>query len=114
MIHELGHKLFFSLSKEEKKAYNKIITNKFKKYSKKDFKFFSKKDYCILKDSSEFVSSYQTRIYKAIDSFVFGKVNTDYALEYISEGVKYYFKNSNLLKEKDIVLYEFIDEVINK
>ncbi len=114
LIHELGHKLFFSLSKDEKKIYNKIITNKFKKYSKKDFKLSKKKDYWILKDSSEFVSNYQTRIYKAIDSFVFGKVNTEYALEYISEGIKYYFKNPSLLKTKDNILYKFINEVVNK
>ncbi len=115
LIHELGHKLFISLSKEEKKQYNRIITNKFKNYTKSDFKLSRKKDYWILKDSSEFVSSYQTRIYMGFRNFkLSGKVNIDYALEYLSEGVKYYFQNADILKQKDIELYKFIKEIIEK
>lgn len=116
LIHELGHKLYLSLSESEEKVYNKIITNKFKNYSKKDFREVISKNrsesYFVLKDCSEFVSKYQTRIYNDIDSFINGKVNTDYALEYISEGVREYFQNPKNLLEKDKLLYKFIKKVI--
>ena len=116
LIHELGHKLFYSLTKDEKKIYNKIIKKKFQKYVKSDFikKKTKTGTYWLLKDSSEFVSSYQTRIYddNFAFPFLFNKVNTDYALEYISEGLKYYYKDPNLLKNKDMDLYRFIDKVI--
>lgn len=61
---------------------------------------------------AKFVSAYQTRIYDSKFSFVFKKVNTNLALEYISEGLKYYYKGPTLLKTKDKELYDFIDGVI--
>lgn len=114
LIHELGHRLFSLLTKDELKEYNSIIKNKFQKYVKSDFKKVKGKtgSYWILKDSSEFVSKYQTRVYNSVFSFIFNKVNTNYAFEYISEGLMYYYKNPQLLKSKDIDLYRFIDKVI--
>ena len=114
LIHELGHKLAETFTKTEKKEYNKIIKNKFSGYQKSDFKKVKGKagEYWILKDTSEFVSTYQTRIYDSAFSFVLGKVNIHLALEYISEGLKYYYKDPALLKQKDERLYEFIDKVV--
>mgnify|MGYP001851995568 CR=1 FL=1 len=114
LIHELGHKLAETFTKTEKKEYNKIIKNKFSGYQKSDFKKVKGKagEYWVLKDTSEFVSTYQTRIYDSAFSFVLGKVNIHLALEYISEGLKYYYKNPALLKQKDENLYEFIDKVV--
>ena len=65
-----------------------------------------------LSNTSKFVSAYQTRIYDSKFSFIFDNVNTHLALEYISEGLKYYYKNPSLLKRKDKKLYEFIDKVV--
>ena len=114
LIHELGHKLSNTFTKEERKEYNKLIKDKFSNYKKSDFKKVkgASGEYWVLKDASKFVSTYQTRIYDSKFSFVLGKANTHLALEYISEGIKYYYKNPTLLKQKDKKLYEFIDKVI--
>lgn len=114
LIHESGHKLTESFTKEEKTEYNKLVKKKFSSYKKSDFKRVkgSSGEYWVLKDASKFVSTYQTRIYDSRLSFVFNKVNTYFALEYISEGLKYYYKNQTLLKTKDKELYDFIDGVI--
>lgn len=114
LIHELGHKLSTTFTKEERKEYNKLIKNKFSNYTKSDFKKVkgTSGEYWMLKDTSKFVSAYQTRIYDSKFSFILGKVNTQLALEYISEGLKYYYKNPTLLKKKDKKLYDFIDKVI--
>lgn len=114
LIHELGHKLVTTFTKEERKEYNKLIKEKFSNYKKSDFKKVkgTSGEYWMLKDTSKFVSAYQTRIYDSKFSFVFDKVNTHLALEYISEGLKYYYKNPTLLKRKDKKLCEFIDKVI--
>lgn len=115
LIHELGHKLASTFTKEERKEYNKIIKDKFSNYKKSDFKKVegtSGSEYWVLKDTSKFVSKYQTRIYDSKFSFIFDNVNTHLALEYISEGLKYYYKNPSLLKQKDKKLYEFIDKVV--
>lgn len=114
LIHELGHKLSTTFTKGEMKEYNRLVKSKFSNYTKRDFKKVkgSSGEYWILKDTSKFVSAYQTRIYDSTFSFVLGKVNTHLALEYISEGLKYYYKNPVLLKQKDKKLYEFIDKVV--
>jgi len=116
LIHELGHKLQSTFTKEEEKVYNKIIKRKFSKYTKNDFEVKTTKTgkYWLLKDSSDFVSKYQTRIYNGNRNFIFNKVNTNYALEYFSEGIKYYYENKKLLLEKDKELYEFIKGVVEK
>ena len=123
LIHELGHKLQSTFTKREKKLYNKIIKNKFSVYSYSDFKKIKStvKDidgndiyYFRLKDYSKFVSKYQTRIYDWPTNFIKNKVNTDFALEYFSEGIMFYYKNPVLLKEKDFELYEFIKEIVEK
>ena len=114
LIHELGHKLSSTFTKEERKEYNKLIKDKFSSYKKSDFKKVkgTSGKYWVLKDTSKFVSAYQTRIYDSKFSFIFDNVNTHLALEYISEGLKYYYKNPTLLKRKDKKLYEFIDKVV--
>lgn len=115
LIHELGHKLQSTLSKKEKEVYNKIINNKFSKYTKKDFekKINKTGEFWVLKDSKNFVSKYQTRIYKGGFN-ILGRVKTEYAKEYLSEGVMFYYKNRELLKSKDIELYNFIKEMVDK
>ncbi len=116
IIHELGHKYYNDYNLEENKTYQKILKNKFSKYTKDDFEEVkgSKNSYYLLKDSSEFVSKYQTRIYKGNRSSftVLGKVKERLAKEYLSEGLKYYFKEPNKLYNVDKPLYNFIDKIV--
>lgn len=114
LIHELAHKLQQSFTKEEKNMYNEIIKSKFSKYKKNDFKKVKTKTgkYWLLKDSSKFVSEYQTRIYG--NGFgLHGDIKLKYAQEYFSEGVKYFYKNTELLRSKDNTLYKFIKKVVD-
>lgn len=116
LIHELAHKLQDSFTNEEQNVYNKVVLNKFKNYKKSDFKMINSKaggKYYVLKDYSKFVSKYQTRIYKGGFTLM-GKIKIDYAQEYFSEGIMYYYKNPKLLEEKDLLLYKFIEKVVNK
>lgn len=116
LIHELAHRLQQNFTKEEQKLYNKIILNKFQKYKRKDFIKIKSKNtgkYYVLKDYTEFISRYQTRIYEG-GFDLFGNLKIEYALEYFSEGVKYYYKNPKLLENKDKLLYTFIRKVIDK
>ena len=116
LIHELAHRLQWNFTKEEQIVYDKIILNKFKKYTRKDFMKIRSKaggKYYVLKDYSDFISRYQTRIYNGGFNLL-GKLNLEYAQEYFSEGVKYYYKNPKLLEKKDKVLYSFIKKVIDK
>jgi len=123
LIHELGHRLQSAFTKNEKKEYNRIIKSKFNNYVRNDFEEkityvlnrkgqTVKERYWVLKNYDKFVSSYQTRIYNGLGSFIGNEVNTSYALEYFSEGIKYFYKKPELLKEKDLELYNFISEVI--
>ena len=115
LIHELAHKFQQTFTKEEQEVYNKIITKKFNGYTKKDFVKIKSKaggKYYVLKDYSEFISKYQTRVYNGGFTLL-GKLDLDYIQEYFSEGVKYYYKDSNLLKNKDIMLYKFIKRVVD-
>lgn len=109
LIHELGHKYDISNNLFDDKEFVKIIKKKFKKYRKKDFKEINSSTgkFYILKNSQEFVSPYQTRIYDG--GFKFNsKVNVSRAREYFTEGLKYYYKDPKLLKAKDTSLYNFI------
>ena len=114
LIHELGHKLQFNFTKEELERYNKLLTKKFKNYNIEDFELINHKteSYFTLKNFDDFVSKYQTRIYIRENTFINGKINVENALEYFSEGIKYYYKDPKLLKEKDMKLFKFIESVI--
>lgn len=113
LIHELAHKLQDNFTDEEQIVYNKIVSNKFKNYKRNDFKTKNGTEkYYILKDNSNFVSEYQTRVYAG--GFINDILDVDYALEYFSEGVMYFYKDPKLLKEKDLLLYKFIEKVVGK
>lgn len=115
LIHELGHKLQYNFTEKEQQTFENIVLNKFQNYTKKDFIMKKTKTgkYWVLKDYSNFVSQYQTRIYNGGFN-AFGKIKPSYALEYFSEGIMHYYKDRNLLKKKDEELYNFIKEMINK
>ena len=115
VIHELGHKYYYDNKLYKNKIYLKIVEDKFSKYTRNDFRELKgERNYYLLKDYSEFVSEYQTRIYKTIlPSFnLKGQPKVLLAKEYFSEGLKYYFKDAGLLVKKDKWLYNFIDEIV--
>lgn len=114
LIHELAHKLQESFTQNEKRMYNEIIKSKFSNYRKNDFKKMKTKTgrYWLLRDSSKFVSEYQTRVYTG-GFDLFGNLNVDFAQEYFAEGVKYFYKNPELLQNKDSTLYKFIKKVVD-
>lgn len=112
--HELAHLLEDKLNIYKDKKFKKIFQNKFSKYTKNDYQLIKSEktgNYYVLKDSSEFVSKYQTRIYNRNKPFVKGKPNLDNVNEYFSEGVECYFKNKELLKNVDNELYNYIKEL---
>lgn len=113
LIHEYGHKIERTLNLYENKEFIKLLEEKFSKYKKADFKVIQSKTgkYYILNDIDNFVSKYQTRIYNNGFSFL-GNIKIKYAKEYFTEGLKYYFKDIDLLKKKDIDLYEFIRKIM--
>ena len=67
---------------------------------------------------NKFISDYQRRVY---DTDIDGNERLDYSNfsfntgalgEYFSEGFKYYFKSNNLLKRKDVELYNYIKGIL--
>lgn len=113
LIHELGHKYDIANDLYNDEKFVKIISNKFKKYRKNDFQEIKSKTgaYYLLKDSSEFVSRYQTRIYNNGFSRN-SKVIVTSAREYFSEGIKYYYMDKEKLYLKDKNLYEYIKRLM--
>lgn len=119
VIHEIGHVLDKKLDIFNDKDFVDAISSKFKNYKFLDFEKTKYRNGVILyhlKDSTEFVSKYQTTIYQQINgkkAFTFlNKVNHSNAKEYFSEGLKYYFMNPKLLKEKDTKLFEYIVKIM--
>lgn len=112
--HELAHYLEDKLNIYQDKRFKMIFKNKFAKYTKADYQFVKSEktgNYYVLKDSSEFVSRYQTRIYTRGKSFIKNKPNLNNVHEYFSMGVEFYFKDKELLKSVDNELYNYIKEL---
>lgn len=67
--------------------------------------------------SSKLISEYQGRIYETAEYGVFlkdtMKLDTSLLKEYFSEGFRAYYQEPALLKEKDPMLYAFIEELKN-
>lgn len=119
VLHEIGHFLEFRLDLPNNEKYCNIIKNKFKNYSIKDYTL-KKYDNGIglfeLKNNKNFVSDYQATLYPRVNGEyafkAFGKVNVSNAKEYFSEGMKFYFKNPALLKDKDKELFYYIEKIM--
>ena len=113
LIHEYGHKIETSKNLYSDKEFVKIISDKFSKYKISDFKEVRGKTgkYFVLKDSNDFVSEYQTRIYSGGFNFR-NKIKIKYAREYFPEGLKLYFNDRELLRKKDIKLYNYIKKMM--
>lgn len=76
------------------------------------------RDNMFLKDTGKFISEYQRRIYdldidgKSMLNYNKYTFNTKTLGEYFSEGFRYYFEKNNLVKRKDIELYNYIKGVL--
>jgi len=118
LIHELAHKLEIEQNLRSNTEFMRIFSNKFAGLTKKDYELIDGPTgkYWVLKDTTKFVSPYQTRLYKRFDSFnLFNrKPNLDFHLEYFSEGVRMYYKNPNKLAKTDIELYNFINKYLGR
>lgn len=114
LIHELGHAYAKKYDLYNNNEFLSLLDSKFSLYKENDFDIVKRANdsYYVLRDYSRFVSKYQTRIYKKFDSFENGKPNIKLAREYFSEGISYYYKNRNLLMNKDMGLFIFIDKIM--
>lgn len=120
ILHEIGHAIetkldilhdnkYANIQKKGLENINPIVdVNKIKGYGENDFVI----------DTGKFISEYQRRVYENdidgnsllnYNNFTF---NTKTLGEYFSEGFRCYFENKNLLKRKDIDLYNYIKEIL--
>lgn len=118
VLHEIGHALDEKLDLFSDKNFVKIIEKKFKKYNYNDFELVEKSNmkFFQLKKADDFVEKYQTTLYPIVNNKkafkINGKVNLENAKEYFTVGLETYYKNPNLLKEKDDNLYYFIKNIL--
>ena len=64
-------------------------------------------------ESEKLVSEYQGRVYQDKEMYLEnGTINYKVFKDYFSEGMRIYFENENLLKRKNIDLYNYIRKVL--
>lgn len=119
ILHEIGHAVETKLDLLHDKKYIEIQQNglNIKEIHIDNINGYGKENEFWL-DGNKFISEYQRRVYEQdIDrnyklnysNFTF---NSKTLGEYFSEGFRCYFQENNLLKRKDIGLYNYIKEVL--
>lgn len=117
VLHEIGHTVETKLDILHDKEYIMIQQGGIDTYQMNidNIKGYDKKHEFWLQ-GDKFISDYQRLVYEYdIDknerlNFLDYTFNTKTLGEYFSEGFRCYFQNNNLLKKKDIELYNFIKE----
>ncbi len=115
VIHEIGHILVDKLRINNDSRYINIINNTLDNFTDKDIIFdpktFEKGIFRI--ESNKFVTEYQGRAYQN-EEFALsnGKLNYKAFKDYFPEGLKMYYQDIELLKRKNIDLYNYIKEFI--
>lgn len=117
MIHEYGHALEISLKLIHNEKYIAVrrFGLEFSDLSKImiDDETFTMPITYLTND--KFVSIYQGRLYETEDYGIFKpdsfEVDESMLKEYFSEGYRAFYQEPNLLKEKDPLLYQFIEEL---
>ncbi|MGN1224361.1 MAG: phage minor head protein [Ruminococcus sp.] len=72
-----------------------------------------KDDFVYILRSDKFINSYQGRIYPDSDDIDFmSEIKPEWLQEYISIAFDTFFSNPNLLKERDVKLFEYLEEII--
>lgn len=115
VVHEYGHALEISLDLRHNSQYISI------RKSGIDVEDLSKIVYddstytqaVYLLQNSKFISEYQGRLYESPTDGIFKagtmQINEDMLKEYFSEGYRAFYQESSALKEKDPLLYHFIE-----
>lgn len=117
VIHEIGHILSDRLRINNDSRYTNIINDTLKGFTEKDIIFdpetFTKGIFRI--ESNKFVTEYQGRIYPD-EGFSFGNEKLNYKAfkDYFPEGLRMYYQDKELLKRKNIDLYNYIKELMEK
>lgn len=115
VIHEIGHVLIDKLKIDKDSRYINIINNTLNNFKEEDIIYdpetFVKGIFRI--ESKKFVTKYQGRIYQN-EGFVAdnGKLNYNAFKDYFPEGLRMYYQDSELLKRKNIDLYNYIKELM--
>lgn len=112
--HELGHFFEDVLSLRKNEEFMVFL----KPYEKYDVRKLNRTDafgerMLLLPDDGTFISLYQQTLHPHIEPYNDdGGVNLDALVEYFSEGYKAFVSNNALLKNKNLSLYQFIEELI--
>lgn len=116
IIHEIGHILVDKLRINNDSRFISIINNTLDNFTDKNIVFdpetFTKGIFRI--ESNKFITEYQGRIYQN-EGFTFsnGKLNYKAFKDFFPEGLRTYYQDRELLKRKNLDLYNYIKELIN-
>lgn len=116
VIHEIGHVLVDKLRLNNDSRFISIINKTLDNFTDKDIIFdpetFTKGIFRI--ESKKFITEYQGRIYQN-EGFTLGngKLNYKAFKDYFPEGLRIYYQDKGLLKQKNIDLYNYIKEFID-
>lgn len=116
VIHEIGHILVDKLRINNDSLFVRIINDTLDNFTDGDITFdpktFTKGIFKI--ESNKFVTEYQGRIYQN-EGFTFGngKLNYKAFKDYFPEGLRIYYQDEQLLRRKNLKLYNYIKEFLN-
>ena len=108
-IHEVGHALEYVLDLHNNSKYKEISQNLFMN-NFSDPKFDKDELYYGLKDTSMFVSNYQTYLGRDYDEYI-KNYNDKFLRELISEGYRDIYSDNSKLETVNKELYDFIREI---
>ena len=115
VIHEIGHLIEDKLKIYDDSRFKNIVENTLKDFSINDIVFdpetFTQGIFRI--ESKRFITEYQGRIYQSAGFQTNnGKLNYKAFKEYFSEGLRMYYQDKQLLKNKNIELCNYIKELM--
>lgn len=116
VIHEIGHILVDKLRLNNDSRFTSIINNTLNSFTDKDIIFdpetFTKGIFRI--ESKKFITEYQGRIYQE-EGFTLSNSKLNYKAfkDYFPEGLRMYYQDKDLLKQKNTDLYNYIKELID-
>ena len=117
IIHEFGHVLADAYDLYNDKEFIDILSdglNLDDSYDIKSFYFEDEKIWLYWLPNSKFISEYQGRVYVDIDNMSYSDpINPRTLMEYISVGFDTFFKDPELLKKKDLKLYNYLERMMN-
>lgn len=118
IIHEFAHAIEDLLNLKNSQKYQEILQKGLENYTNYDImeetKRYEKSFFYV--DNNKFVTQYQGRLYieHLLDDIDWGddlNSSPEIMKEYFSEGFKFYILYPDILKDKDLELYNFIKEI---